>query len=113
MEPVCHNTSPSNNVLYLLLHRFQGNGIMYVFADRPLGPSLERQQELGIPHHPKDIPLLAFTGNVAHSNSKVSPEFVSWFLKMSVCIKSPHASGQETFTQIVSARRVTVHGSWP
>ena len=54
--------------------RLQGHGFMYVFADRPLGPSLKRQEELGIPHHPKDMPLLAFTRNVAHSYESVSSQ---------------------------------------
>ncbi|KAK7098321.1 cell surface hyaluronidase CEMIP2-like isoform X2 [Littorina saxatilis] len=45
-----------------------GNGYMYIFADRPLGPSLVRQKERGIEHHPKDFPL-DFSGNVAHSNA--------------------------------------------
>ena len=53
-----------------------------MFADRPLGPSLERQQELGIPHHPKDMPILDFSGNVVHSYKKVS----SWVIVSAILV---------------------------
>nr|KAG5690766.1 hypothetical protein BaRGS_013056 [Batillaria attramentaria] len=45
---------------------------MYVFADKPLGDSAERQQELGkvLPYSLRHIPVKRFYNNVAHSNVK-------------------------------------------
>ncbi|KAL8563717.1 hypothetical protein ACOMHN_063485 [Nucella lapillus] len=60
-------THPNNEVNNNVAAGGDGIGFMIVFADRPLGPSLARQMELGREHNPKVFPL-RFTRNVAHSN---------------------------------------------
>ena len=61
-------THPNNVLLRNAAAGGDGNGFMYVFSDRPLGPSLQRQRELNRTHHPRDLPM-HFQFNAAHSNA--------------------------------------------
>ena len=59
--------------VFVCLSVCQGHGYMYVFADMPLGPSYERQQQLGKVGYrsARSTPIKKFYNNVAHSYRKV------------------------------------------
>ncbi|XP_025088635.1 protein DDB_G0287365-like isoform X2 [Pomacea canaliculata] len=63
-------THPNNVVNNNVAAGSDGHGFKFVFADLPLGPSYDRQAELGRPHYPMYYPIQSFADNTAHSNGQ-------------------------------------------
>ena len=77
--------------VYLCLSVCQGHGFIYVFANLPLGPSFQRQQQLenGVKFaSARSYPIKKFYNNIAHSNRRVGH-----FRDCAVCIYSGGGGG--------------------